>query len=192
MDDLPDFIDDAQTAGKPAGSRQLSVEVHWPGPDGGFGPGALSGLYLAAPDPRSQAPVCRAPMQEERVQGVLRGDIFVVQDSPEREHYLLWAAVPAWRATDDQARLLLAGVVRHEAMTRVLGGSGTVGLPAARGVATAALVSAHVFQRMARQGPQAAEGWAMAEAWPRGVSLEEVVAAARENRPVAVGVLPGG
>lgn len=206
MEEPPAFIEDPRpdpeqvAAGLEASRRipmeisgqAVSLEVHWPSPEGGFGPGALSGLYLAAPDPRRQPPVCRVPMQDERVRGSLRGDVYVVQDTPERLDYLLWVAVPAWRAADDQARLVPAGVIRHGAMARALRGPWPAGPPEARAMATAALIAAHAIQRMARQGPPAAEGWDLAEGWPRGINLQEVVTAARENRPVAVGVLPGG
>lgn len=206
MSDLPEFIEDAEsrpdaTDAEPGPSRRIallvgaervSVEVCWPGPEGGFGPTALAGLHLAAPDPRRQSPVCMVPMQDERVRGALRGEIYVVQDSPERQHFLLWVAVPAWRTADDRARLIPAGVVRHEALTRVLRGAWPEGPPEPRVIATGALIAAHAIQRMARQGPAAAEGWELAEGWPRGINLQEVVTAAREGRPVEVGVLPRG
>lgn len=206
MSDLPEFIEDAETGRNTTvegpgpsrriamlvGAERVSVEVCWPGPEGGFGPTALAGLHLAAPDPRRQSPVCMVPMQDERVRGALRGEIYVVQDSPERQHFLLWVAVPAWRTADDRARLIPAGVVRHEELTRVLKGSWPGGPPDVRVIATGALIAAHAIQRMARQGPGAAEGWVVGEGWPRGIQLQAVVTAAREGRPVEVGALPRG
>ena len=200
MDEFPEFIDDPLPArGRvPAGlgasrrvaldiaGRLATVEVHWPGPEGGFGPGALSGLLLAAPDARRQVPVCLVPMQDERVRGSLHGEVFVTQDSPEQHHFLLWVAVPAWRSADDLARLILAAVVRHEELARALKGPWPATRPEPRVLATAALLGAHVIQRIARQGPAGAEGWRVGEAWPRGVNLQEVVACARDGKPVEI------
>lgn len=205
MEDPPAFIEDPSSAPKrgEAGleasrrvpleiaGQAISVEVHWPAPEGGFGLGALAGLHLAAPDPRRHPPVCLVPMESGRVHGALRGDVYVVQDAPERLDFLLWVAVPAWRTEDDQARLIPAGVLRHEEVARALKGPWPEAPPEPRAVATAALVGVHAIQRLARRGPAAAERWVVGEGWPRGINLQEVLMAARENRPVAVGVLPG-